>query len=511
MRYVIGCDVGSQALKAVLWSEEGHILGTDTVQYPIVYPRPAWAEQDSSEWWRAMVEVIPGLYQRLGVSPDDIVAIGIDGTVDGFVPVAENGQALAPHFLWMDRRAVEECDHIAALIEPPRLFRVTGLNLDASHTAAKMLWLRNHRPEIYNRSWKFMPSATFVVYRLTGKCVVDYSNASSTMLFDVHTQQWSATLLEALEIAPDLLPEVRKATDVVGPLTYEAAEALGLSTDTLVVVGCGDEHASCVGAGVIEPGVVADILGTAEPVCASAYEPVFDDSQLVETHCHAHPERWLLENPGFVSGGNYRWFRDNFYAGIGGAAEAVSYETLNREAEAVPPGCEGLVFLPCMMGAMAPEWNSKARGVFYGLTLMHQRGHLARAILEGSAYALRSIIESMQRTGCTIQEIRAVGGGAQSRLQRQVRADVTGLPVASLSTVETAAVGAALLAAVGVGLCASLQEAAKRTTHVVEVNEPVAANHAIYDQTYQNSLFVYESLKECFEKCGFTPDPLAVK
>ncbi len=502
MRYVIGCDVGTQALKAVLWSEDGEVLGTEAEPFPIEYPRPAWAEQDAVEWWRAMTVAIPRLYQRLGVSPNDIVAIGIDGTVDGFVPVSENGEVLAPHLLWMDRRAVDECDYIASLIDAQRLFHVTGLNLDASHTAAKILWLRNHRPEAYQRAWKLMPSTTYVVHRLTGACVVDYSNASSTMVFDVKTRQWSAELLDLMGIAPELLPEIRKATEIAGPLTAQVAEALGLAPDTIVVVGCGDEHASCVGAGVIEPGIVADIMGTAEPVCVPAHAPAFDESQLVETHCHAHPERWLLENPGFVSGGNYRWFRDNFYAG-GAGSETVSYEVLNQEAEAIAPGSEGLIFLPSMMGAMAPEWNNKARGVFYGLTLAHARGHMVRALLEGAAYALRSIIESMRHAGCNIQQIRAVGGGAQSHLLRQIRADVTGIPVASLSTVETTVVGAALLAAVGAGLCASLEEAADRTTYVTQVNEPIAANRAIYDQAYENFLFVYDSLKECFEKCAF--------
>ena len=500
MRYVIGCDVGSQTMKVVLWSEEGQILGTDTAPYPIDYPQPAWAEQDTSHWWQAMTAVIPHLYQRLGVSPGDIVAIGIDGTVDGFVPVAESGETLSPHFMWMDRRAVEECNAIAAQIDPKRLFQTTGLNLDASHTAAKMLWLKNHRPEIYERSWKFMCSATYAVYLLTGECVVDYSNASSTMVFDVHTRQWSPELLDLMGISADLLPEVRRATDVVGTLRPEAAEALGLSVDTQVVVGCGDEHASCVGAGVIEPGVVADIIGTAEPVCVPAHGPAFDDSQLVETHCHAHPDRWLLENPGFVSGGNYRWFRDNFYPTPKGA-EPTSYEVLNQEAAVVPPGSEGLLFLPSMMGAMAPEWNSKARGVFYGLTLAHTRGHMVRAMLEGSVFALRSIVESMQRAGIETKAIRAVAGGAQSTLLRQIRADVTGIPVASLSTAETTVVGAALLAAVGAGVYSDLQEAADRTTRVVEVNEPHAANRAVYDQAYANFLQVYESLKDCYEEC----------
>ncbi len=499
MRYAIGCDVGSQALKALLWREDGQILGIESVEYPIVYPQPAWAEQDASHWWRAMQQAIPAVCRKAGVSLHDVAAIGVDGTVDGFVPVGEDGEPLAPHFLWMDRRAVRECQGIERWISPQHLFQVTGLNLDASHTAAKMLWLRNHLPDVYGRSWKFMPPATFAVHRLTGQCVVDYSNASSTMIFDVRTREWSAELLRGTGIDGGLLPGVRPATDVGGTLTPQAAQVLGLSTDALVVVGCGDEHASCVGAGVMEPGVVCDIIGTAEPVCVPTLRPAFDESQLVETHCHAHPDRWLLENPGFVSGGNYRWFRDNFYSRPAPAGR-VSYEVLNSEAAAIAPGCEGLIFLPCTMGAMAPEWDNNARGVFYGLTLAHTRGHMVRAILEGSAFALRSILESMRTAGCEVREIRAVGGGARSHLLRQIRADVTGIPVASLSTVETTVLGAALVAAVGTGICPSLQEAADRTTHVVQLNEPLAANWSVYDQAYGNFLFLYRSLKPCFER-----------
>lgn len=497
MKCVIGCDVGTQGLKVLLWGETGEILGVETEEYPVLYPRPAWAEQDAEHWWEAMTRAVPRLCRKAGVSPEDVVAIGVDGTVDGFLPVGPGGEPLAPYILWMDRRAVAECEEIASRFDPDHLFHLTGLNVDASHTAPKILWTRANLPEAYKRAWKLMPSTTYVVYLLTGEAVVDYSNASSTMLFDVARRKWARSLLEGLEIGESLLPEVRPATQVVGTLTQKAAQALDLHPGTLVVVGCGDEHASCVGAGVTEPGVVADIIGTAEPVCVSALEPAFDPSRLVETHCHAHPERWLLENPGFVSGGNYRWFRDHFYENPN-----TSYDDLNREAKGVPPGSEGLLFLPCMMGAMAPEWNNNARGVFYGLTLAHGRGHLARAILEGAAYALRSIVESMQKAGCETREIRAVGGGARSRLFRQIRADVTGIPVVTVSTVETTALGAALLAAVGAGLGESLQEVAGRTVRVVDVVEPISANRAIYDWGYQTFLRVYDSLRECFEVCA---------
>lgn len=497
MRYVIGCDVGTQGLKVLLWQEDGSIVRVETEGFPVLYPRPAWAEQEVGHWWQAMVRAIPRLCAKAGVSPKEVVAIGVDGTVDGFVPVGREGEPLAPYMLWMDRRAVQECEEIAARLSTELLFRLTGLNVDASHTAPKILWTRANLPDVYARTWKLMPSTTYMVYLLTGEVTVDYSQASSTMLFDVARREWALWLLQDLGLDTALLPELRPATEVAGHLTQEAAQALGLQPGTLMVVGCGDEHASCVGAGVTEPGVVADIIGTAEPVCVSAVEPTFDPSRLVETHCHAHPERWLLENPGFVSGGNYRWFRDHFYG------PQTPYEELNREAETVAPGSEGVIFLPCMMGAMAPEWNNRARGVFYGLTLAHRRGHLARAILEGAAYALRSIVESMHKAGCDIAEIRAVGGGARSRLARQIRADVTGIPVVTVSTVETAALGAALLAAVGSGLGSRLQEVARRTVRVVERVEPDPRNRAVYDHAYHSFLRIYESLRECFELCSY--------
>jgi xylulokinase len=489
MRHVIGCDIGSQALKVVLWREDGHILGYESVAYPILYPHPTWAEQHVHHWWTALRQAVPRLYQRRNVSPRDIAAIGIDGTVDGVVPVAADGTPLGAHILWMDRRAVQECEAIRQRIDPGELFHITGLNVDTTHSAAKMLWLRNHQPDIFKRTWKLMASTTYVVYLLTGKCLIDYSQASSTMLFDVFKHVWSSTLLQAIGLDANLLPEIVPTTHIAGGLTAQAARALGLDENTLVIAGSGDEHACCVGAGAMEPGIVVDILGTAEPVCTAAHAPLFDETRLVETHCHAHPERWLLENPGFVSGGNYRWLRDSIYA------NDTSYEQMNHEAAQAPAGSDGLIFLPFMMGAMAPAWNDKARAVFYGLTLTHTRAHLTRSVLEGAAYALRSIVERMQ----DVRGIRVVGGGAQSNLIRQLRADVLGLPVATLSTGETTVVGAALLGAFGAGIHTDLQAAADLTTHITTINEPDAANHAAYDLGYGHFLRLYESLKPTFE------------
>jgi xylulokinase len=261
------------------------------------------------------------------------------------------------------------------------------------------------------------------------------------------------------------------------------------------MVGCGDEHAACLGAGVARPGIVGDIAGTAEPVCAASPQPAFDPTRLVETHCHADPDLWLLENPGFVSGGNVRWFRDQF-------AKGETYAALDSEAVPVPPGAEALTFLPSLMGAMAPTWNESARGTFAGFTLAHNRGHFFRALLEGSAYAVRDITTQMKAAGIELRELRVVGGGAKSRLWNQIKADVTGLPVNVPEITETTALGAAFLALVGTGAYATLSEASEHIVKLRECVEPDPATQSAYVEAYQRYRQTYFTLLPVFEEAA---------
>lgn len=501
-RCVIGYDVGSQGAKAVICSDDGCVLATASCEYPISYPRPAWAEQNPQHWMDALRTVTRAVLDRAGPGVGPVVGLGLDAYVDSIVPVDEGLRPLREAFLWMDRRAVQQCEWMSRAISPDRLFEITGLNLDPSHTAAKILWVRDNEPGVFERTWKFVVPATYLVGWLTGGLVVDFSNASSTMLLDVRTRRWSGEVLAALGLSEDLLVPVRSATDVAGELREDVANELGLPPGIPVVVGCGDEHAACVGAGVVEPGVVGDIGGTAEPVAVAARAPAFDSSRLVETHCHAAPEMWLLENPGFVSGANLRWYRDTFGEADVSAAEIAgvdAYEILTNGARAVPPGSDGLVFLPCMMGAMTPEWNANARGVLYGLTLHHGRHHVVRAILEGSAYGLRDIIDGMRVAGVECSEVRAVGGQARSALWRQIKADVTGIPVVRLATDETSCLGAALLAAVASGLFPSLRDAIDVFVQPVEVLYPDERAHATYEKAYQLYRQIYTGLKPAFD------------
>jgi xylulokinase len=349
-----------------------------------------------------------------------------------------------------------------------------------------------------------MPPGSYVLREAAGVLAVDFSNASSLALLDPRTRTWSAPILDAVGIDPGLLPELAPGTQPVGPVTRAFAEATGLSPETVVVVGCGDEMAATLGAGVFAPGEVCDVVGTAEPVCAASAEPREDPTMLVECHPHADPEAWLLENPGFVSGGNLRWWRDQF-APLERDAEARgegdAYDLLTGPAAAVDPGAEGLVFLPCMQGAMAPEWNGAARGVFYGLTLAHTRAHMTRAMLEGSAFALRDILEAMRDAGLDVRRLTIVGGGAKGALWRQIKADVTGLPVRVPTSVETTATGAAILAAVGAGVHGNVAEAvAAFVAYQPQEHLPDPEAHQAYSDAYRRYREVYFALKPVFER-----------
>ncbi len=501
MQYVIGCDIGSQSLKAILISAEGKICGEASASYPIEYPQPTWAQQSPTSWMDALAQTVRSLLRHGDVTSGQIIALGLDAQVDGVVAIDQRGQPLYPAIIWMDRRAVSECETVGKRTSRKTIFQITGLNLDATHVAPKIRWLAEHEPRLFEKAASLLLPGSYVAFALTGELGVDYSNASSTMLMDVRNRVWSQQMCDAFEIPIGQLPPIYPATQVLGTLREEAAQLLGLTASTKVILGSGDEHAACLGAGVTKPGLVCDIAGTAEPVCASSQSALFDESGLVETHCHADPDLWLLENPGFVSGANYRWFRDQF-SSQEIAQNVNAYALLDDEAETIPAGSEGLIMLPCLMGAMAPTWNAIARGTFMGFTLAHGHAHFSRAILEASAYAIRDITDQMLHMGLPLQEIRTVGGGARSPLWRQIKADVTGLPVSITGTVETTALGAGILALTGSGLINSLDEAISLTTHIIETRDPRPETGKIYEEYYQLYRASYFSLLPVFEQAA---------
>jgi xylulokinase len=500
--YLIGCDVGSQGTNAALYAADGTLVASAYEAYDLSYPRPGWAEQDPDLWIDAIQVACRRLVAECPDGRHAIRGLSFGSQLDGMVVCDASGRRLRPALIWMDRRAEAQAAALAERIAPADFYRAVGANLDSSHAVFKALWVRDEEPEVWSRAASLQSPGTYVLRHATGVTAIDPSNASSLALLDPRTKRWSERILAVAGIDPSMLPQLGDATTAVGTVTAAFAEAGDLSPETVVAIGCGDEMAATLGAGVFEPGEVCDVVGTAEPVCAASAEPREDPTMLVECHPHADPDAWLLENPGFVSGGNLRWWRDGFAPeerrheaeGLGDA-----YDELSEEASRIPPGSDGVVFLPAMQGAMAPEWNGQARGVFYGLTLAHTRDHLTRAILEGSAFGLRDILEAMRGAGLEVRRLTIVGGGAKGPLWRQIKADVTGLPVRVPESVETTATGAAILAAVGAGVHATVADAVKAfVAFRPEEHEPDPAARRAYDEAYRRYRDVYFALKPVF-------------
>jgi xylulokinase len=498
--YVIGCDVGSQGTNSVLYDADGVLVSSAYRAYDVAFPRPAWAEQDPALWVDAVTSTVRELTSSV---PEGAVrGVSFGSQLDGMVACDAAGEPVRPALIWMDRRAEAQAAEVAARVSAEEFYGWVGANLDSSHAAFKALWIRDAEPDAFDRTARLMPPGSYILARASGVVAVDHSNASSLALLDPRTRRWSEQALAALGLDAGMLPELVAATDPVGTVAGWFAEATGLAPSTIVAAGCGDEMAATLGAGVFEPGEVCDVVGTAEPVCAASAEPRSDPTMLVECHPHADPAAWLLENPGFVSGGNLRWWRDAFGAQEMEAERtggANAYDLLCEAAARVEPGADGVIFLPAMQGAMAPEWNGTARGVFYGLTLSHGREHMTRALLEGSAFGLRDILEAMRGAGLDVRRLTIVGGGAKGPLWRQIKADVTGLPVRVPESVETTATGAAILAAVGSGVHASIDDAVRSFVRFREGHhEPDPAAREAYDEAYRRYRDVYFALKPVF-------------
>ena len=478
---VVGVDVGSQGACLSAFTADGERAGTTYQSYPVSYPRPGWAEQDPAAW----VEALRVGFRALDVDLGRVAAISFASQLDGLVAVDEAGDPVAPAIIWMDRRADALCDEVG--MSPEAWYQRSGCNLDGSHVAAKVAWhQRNGSPAA-----RYLLPGAYLLRIAAGADVVDAANASSTMALDPRTLTWDEELLAAFDIDPARLPSVVACDEIVGEITPDFAEQTGLVPGTAVAAGCGDEMGATLGAGVFEPGVVCDVLGTAEPVCAVTAEPMLDPTRVTECHPHAAPRRWLLENPGWASGASYRWFRDE----LGGSG----YDELNALAATVPPGSDGVIFVPWMGGAMAPTWDADARGGWYGLTPAHHRAHLCRSLLEGSAYALRDVIEAIRGAGLEVERIVCVAGGARSSLVRQLRADVTGVPVGWSEDVETTARGAAMLASVGAGFHDDVASGASAMSRPAQdMHEPNDGARAQLLDGYRRYRRLFESLSPAF-------------
>lgn len=499
MAYLMGIDVSTTATKALVVDERGAVIAEASDTYPLQTPRPLWAEQAPADWWRACVNAIRAVLTR--VNPNDIVGIGMTGQMHGLVLLDADGQVLRPSILWNDQRTAAQCAEITARAGGAReLLRLIGNPVLPGFTAPKVLWVREHEPEVYARAAHILLPKDYLRYKLTGVYATEVSDASGTALLNVAERAWSDELLRALEIPRAWLPEVFESPVISARISDEAARATGLCAGTPVVGGGGDQAAQAVGTGIVQEGIVSATLGTSGVVFAASDRYRAEPNGLLHAFCHAVPGKWHLMGVMLSAAGSFRWFRDVLgQAEKAQAAESGqdAYDLLTAEAALAPAGCEGLIFLPYLTGERTPYPDPEARGVFFGITLRHGKPHLVRATLEGVAYGLRDSLELMRALDLEIRQVRASGGGARSPLWRQILADVFDAELTQVNTTEGAAFGAALLAGVGTGVYASVEAACASTIRVTDAVEPSDAAR-VYNAYYPVYRSLYPALRESF-------------
>ncbi len=484
MGFVLGIDVSTTATKAILIDETGAVRGVGVSEYEFEVPHPLWSEQEPGLWWDGAVTAIRSVLGSTGVVAGDVDAVGLTGQMHGAVLLGAGGDVLRPAILWNDQRTGAECDAIRRALGPDRLVEITGNDALTGFTAPKLVWVRDHEPDVWRRVAHVLLPKDFVRLRLTGEYALDKADGSGTILFDLAARDWSAEVLAALGIDPAWMPSTREGPEKTGTVTAEAAAATGLRAGTPVVAGGGDQSANAVGVGAVATGTVALSLGTSGVVFATTDRPLYEPHGRVHAFCHAVPGRWHMMSVMLSAAGSLRWFRDTL-------APGVEFGDLVAPAAEVPAGSDGLLFLPYLSGERSPHPDPLARGAFVGLTLRHDRRHLTRAVLEGVAFGLRDGLDLMVEAGMPApDQIRASGGGTASVLWRQILADVLGAEIATVDTTEGAAYGAGLLAAVGAGWFPSVEAATAALVSATPVAAPgadagrYAEVHAIYRDLY---------------------------
>ncbi|HEU4982637.1 MAG TPA: xylulokinase [Acidobacteriaceae bacterium] len=482
----LGLDIGTGGTRAVLVNAQGKLVAAASAEHaPFRSPQPGWAEQDPEDWWRAAKQAIR---EVVAVSGAKVEAVGLTGQMHGAVMLDASGDVLRPSLIWCDQRTDAECEWLHDAIGRERLIELTANPALPNFTLTKLLWVRNHEPEIFGKIAHVLCPKDYVRYRLSGAYAMDVQEASGTLLLDVAHRRWSGEVARAAGIPEAWLPRLYESPEVCAEISAEAAELTGLVAGTPVVAGAGDQGAGAVGMGILEPGSVSATIGTSGVVFAATAAPTRDPLGRLHTFCHAVPGRWHVMGVTQAAGLSLRWLRDVI-------APGRDYDALTAEAAEVPAGSDGLLWTPYLLGERTPHLDSQARAAFVGLTAGHTRGHLVRAVLEGVAYSLKDTFSLFAELGIPVKGVRLGGGGARGVLWREIQAAIYGYRSDVLVAEEGAAFGAALLAGVGAKGWANLEEACAASINVAQQIEPEAAAVARYAEGYKAYRKIYPALK----------------
>jgi xylulokinase len=483
----LGIDIGTSGSRAVVIDENGKVVASANAAHEdFASPEIGWAEQDPTDWWRACKEVIGQVLQT--VPAEEIGAISFSGQMHGSVFLDEADQVIRPALLWCDQRTEKQCAGITEKIGKERLIQLVCNPAVTGFTFPKMLWLRENEPHHWEKVRTVLLPKDYIRLRLSGDKASDVADSSGTLLFDVQNRRWSNEMLSAFEIDENILPEVFESIEVTGRVSQSGADETGLKAGTLIIAGAGDNAAGAIGMGIVESGKVSATIGTSGVIFAVSDAPRLDLKGRIHTLCHAIPDRWHNTGVTLAAGLSLKWFRENFGDGKG-------YDELVADAEKIPSGSEGAIWLPYLMGERAPHLDSNARAAFVGITASHTKAHFTRAVMEGVAFSLRDSLEIFKEIGVEISSIRLSGGGAKSTLWQQIQADVYGHPVELIEADEGAAFGAAILAGVGANHWKTVAEACEHSIRVTKTVEPNLESVKRLNHLYESYQSLYSKLK----------------
>jgi xylulokinase len=494
---LLGIDVGTGGTRALLMegdgADAGRITGSATHEHvAFASPCSGWAEQDPADWWRAAQLAIRELLQTTATPAEEIACIGLSGQMHGAVLLDAANTVLRPALIWCDQRTAAEAAWLTETIGQARLIELTSNPALTNFTLTKLLWVRAHEPELWARFRFFLLPKDYVRLRLTGERAIDVAEASGTLLLNVAERRWSAEMLAAAGLPASCLPPLYESQQIVGAITAEAAAVTGLKPGTPVIAGAGDQAAGAVGMGIVRPGDVSATIGTSGVVFAATGRPFLDPQARLHTFCHAMPDVWHVMGVTQAAGLSLRWFRDRF-----GTRDASgdAYAALTEEASQAPPGSNGALWAPYLMGERTPHLDPEARAALIGLTADHTRSHIVRAILEGVAFSLRDTLSIFAELRVPVRQIRLGGGGARSSLWAQIQADVYGRTVSRVEAEEGAAYGAALLAGVAAGAWSSVAAACDAIVRIAAEVHPDATAAKVLDRQYARYRKIYPALR----------------
>ncbi|MCL5950173.1 MAG: xylulokinase [Chloroflexi bacterium] len=495
---LIGIDLGTTGCRTIIFDRDGRQVAKSYVEYEVRTPETGWAEQDPEQWWSAALQTIREAVAAAQLNPADVVAIGVTAQQPSPVFVDSSGCSLAPSLIWMDRRTTAECEEISTALNADHIYSITGLRVDATFGATKILWVRKHWPDVYKKTYKIIPAKDFLVQRLTGEFVTDYATSAASLLLNIRTLEWWDEALSKLDIPREKLATLRKSTDLAGKLRKEVAVEVGLVPGTPVFTGAGDSTTEAIGCRVVTPGEACASIGTSCDVIACTETPPADPKKRFVAYPHAVANRYVAMAGGNTGGMSLRWFRDQFCQEEIDAGRRLGispYALMDLEAARTRPGAGGVVFLPYLLGERSPIYDPLARGVFFGISLRQTRADFIRAVMEGVACSIRHRISIVEEQGIKVPVLNVAGGGASSALWRQIIADVTGRPNQTLQVTEGTCVAAAILAGVGAGLYSSVESACAELLPVAERCEPNSKTKMVYDSVFQVYVRLYESTK----------------